>query len=96
MVELTTASVTIFAVFKLKRNSLIFFSFFRKELPARTLVLNLRLGEGFQGGRNDFPQSSFLTLDGYRGHGLGCVAWSVVGIGKPTKNLSFPSLMSEN
>ena len=36
----------------------------------RTLVLNLRLREGFEGGGNEFPQSPFLALDGGRGHGV--------------------------
>jgi len=57
----------------------------------RTLVLNLRLGERFQGGGNDFPQSPFLTLDRSCGHGRERgVFWLEVWIGKPTKNLSFP------
>ena len=41
----------------------------------RTLELNLGLGEGFQAGGNDFPQGSFLTLDGDRSHGSGAVGW---------------------
>ena len=34
----------------------------------RTLVLNLGLRKGFQAGRNDFPQGSFLAPDGGGGH----------------------------
>lgn len=59
--------MTIFAVFKLEK-----FIYFAGDISngcARTLVLNLRLGEGFQAGGNYFPQSSLLALDGDRGHG---------------------------
>ena len=86
MVELTTASATVFAVIQIEKNDFLSSS----QRSMRTLVLNLRLREGFQDGGNDFPQSPFLTLDGGRGHGA---------VDRATDHwdlLSSPSLMSEN